>query len=56
MISKELLSVSQELNSCLVYYLAVVKIAAVGGGGGRKEKLLMHLFVWLALDIIVIIF
>lgn len=39
MISKELLSVSQELNSCLVYYLAVVKIAAVGGGGGKKRKI-----------------
>lgn len=36
MISKELLSVSQELNSCLVYYLAVVKIATVGGGKKRK--------------------
>lgn len=38
MISKELLSVSQELNSCLVYYLAVVKIAAVGGGGEEKKN------------------
>lgn len=28
--------VSQELSSCLVYYLAVVKIAAVGGQKQRK--------------------
>lgn len=31
MVSNELFSVSEELSSCRVYYLAVVKIAAVGG-------------------------
>lgn len=37
-ISDELLSVSQELSSCRVYSLAVVKIATIRGGKKRKNS------------------
>lgn len=53
MTSKELLSHKSLVD---VFFIILLWLKLLQQGGKRKEKLLVPLFVWLALDTIIIIF